>query len=141
MMDSVFTKIIKGESSGFRLWENEQFIAILDIHPINPGHTLLIPKQQIDSIFDLPNELYLSLWQTVKWLSPCIQQAMNSERIGIAVEGFSVPHVYVHLVPVNSSNELNPERATKATVEQLTIVRAKICQAIDSSLLIVLIKN
>ena len=132
-MDSVFTKIIKGESPGFRLWENKQFIAILALHPINPGHTLLIPKEQIDYIFDLPDDLYNLMWQTVRWLSPCIQQAMKSKRIGIAVEGFSVPHVHIHLVPVNSGNELNPERATEVSTEQLGIVRAKICQAIARS--------
>lgn len=129
-MDSIFTKIIKGDSLGFRLWENKQFMAILVPDPINPGHTLLIPKQQIDSIFDLPDELYNSMWQTVKWLSPFIQRAMQSRRVGIAVEGFGVPHAHIHLVPVNSGNELNPERATKATPEELAVVQDKICQAI-----------
>ncbi|WP_019505591.1 HIT family protein [Pleurocapsa sp. PCC 7319] len=131
-MDSVFTKIINGKSPAFRLWENDLFIAILDIHPINPGHTLLIPKQQIDDIFDLPDELYNSMWQTVKWLAPHIQQAMESKRIGIAVEGFSVPHVHIHLVPVNSNNELNPERSVSASPEQLSIVQNKICQVINT---------
>ena len=65
-MDSVFTKIVNGQSPAFRLWENDSFIAILDLHPINPGHTLLIPKQQIDYIFDWSDELYSSLWQIVK---------------------------------------------------------------------------
>ena len=96
-MDSIFTRIIKGDSLGFRLWENKQFIAILVPDPINPGYTLLIPKQQIDNIFDLPDELYNSMWQAVKWLSPLIQQAMQSKRIGIAVEGFGVPHAHIHL--------------------------------------------
>ncbi len=133
-MESIFTKIINGKLPAFPLWENEDFIAILDIHPINPGHTLLIPKQQIDYIFDLPDELYNSMWQVAKWLAPFIQQAMQSKRIGIAVEGFGVPHVHVHLVPVNSGNELNPERATSASSEELTIVQNKICQAIKGSL-------
>lgn len=133
-MDSIFTKIIKGESPAFPIWEDEHFIAILVLKPINPGHTLLIPKKQIDYIFDLPEELYTSMWQAVKWLSPFIQQAMKSERIGIAVEGFSVPHVHIHLVPVNSGNELNPERASPATPDELIIVQNRICQAINSSL-------
>jgi histidine triad (HIT) family protein len=106
-------------------------IAILDIHPINPGHTLLIPKQQVDDIFNLPNELYNSLWQVAKWLAPLIQQAMDSKRVGISVEGFSVPHVHIHLVPVNSVNELNPERAVATSPEQLTIIQKKICQIIN----------
>ncbi|MBE9047857.1 HIT family protein [Pleurocapsales cyanobacterium LEGE 10410] len=133
-MDSIFTRIIQGELPAFRLWENKYFIAILVPDPINPGHTLLIPKQQIDYIFDLPEELYNSMWQAVKWLSPYIQQAMDSKRIGIAVEGFGVPHVHIHLVPVNSGNELNPERATPVTPEQLTIVQNKIRQVIENSL-------
>ena len=133
-MDSVFTKIINNQLPAFKLWENDFFIAILDINPINPGHTLLIPKQQTDYIFDLPDELYSSLWQVVQWISPLIQQAMECKRIGIAVEGFSVPHVHIHLVPVNSGNELNPERSVAASSEQLAIVQNKICQAIDNSL-------
>lgn len=131
-MDSVFTKIINGTLPAFRLWESNLAIAILDIQPINPGHTLLIPKQQIVDIFDLPDELYHSLWQTAKWLAPLIQQAMECQRVGIAVEGFSVPHVHIHLVPVNSINELNPERAVTASPEQLTIVQNKICQVINT---------
>jgi histidine triad (HIT) family protein len=130
-MDSVFTKIIQGKLPAFRLWENDFLIAILDIHPINPGHTLLIPKQQVDDIFNLPNELYNSLWQVAKWLAPLIQQAMDSKRVGISVEGFSVPHVHIHLVPVNSVNELNPERAVATSPEQLTIIQKKICQIIN----------
>ena len=130
-MDSVFTKIIKHELPAFRLWENDAFIAILVPNPINPGHTLLIPKQQIDYIFDLPDDLYDYMWQIVKWVSPIIQKAMECKRIAIAVEGFGVPHVHVHLVPVNSGNELNPERAVSATSEQLNMVQNKICQAIS----------
>ena len=129
-MDSVFTKIIKQELPAFRLWENDAFIAILVPNPINPGHTLLIPKQQIDYIFDLPDDLYDYMWQIVKWVSPIIQKAMECKRIAIAVEGFGVPHVHIHLVPVNSGNELNPERAISATSEQLNMVQNKICQAI-----------
>ena len=132
-MNSIYTKIIRGELPAFRLWESDLSIAILDINPINPGHTLLIPKQQIDYIFDLPDELYNHMWQVVKWFAPLIQQAMDCERIGIAVEGFSVPHVHIHLVPVNSGNELNPERATSASSEELTIIQNKILQAIANS--------
>ena len=131
---TLFTKIINGETAAYKLWENENFIAILDIHPINPGHTLLIPKQQIDYIFDLSDRLYDSMWQTAKWLSSHIQQATKCKRIGIAVEGFSIPHVHIHLVPVNSGNELNPERAISVTSEQLTDVQNQICKIIQSSL-------
>ncbi|MEM8676716.1 MAG: hypothetical protein AAGF83_23125 [Cyanobacteria bacterium P01_G01_bin.67] len=74
------------------------------------------------------------MWEVVKCLAPMIQQAMECERVGIAVEGFSVPHVHIHLVPVNSGNELNPERAVSVTSEQLSIVQNKICRAINSSL-------
>ena len=132
-MDSVYTKIIQGKLPAFRLWESDFSIAILDINPINPGHTLLIPKQQIDYIFALPDELYNHMWQVVKWLAPLIQRAMECKRIGIAVEGLGVPHVHIHLVPVNSSNELNPERAKSASPEELTLVHNKISQAIEDS--------
>jgi histidine triad (HIT) family protein len=134
-MDSIFTKIINGQLPSFQLWESDLFIAILVPDPINSGHTLLIPKQQIDYIFDLSDELYNSMWQVVKWLAPSIQKAMECKRIGIAVEGFGVPHVHVHLVPVNSGNELNPERAVSASHEQLITVQNKICQVIKDSVI------
>lgn len=74
------------------------------------------------------------MWQAVKWIAPIIQQAMRCKRVGIAVEGFGVPHVHIHLVPVNSGNELNPERAVPASPEQLKSVQNIICQVIDNSL-------
>ena len=100
MQDSIFTKIIKGEIPCHKVYEDDQVIAFLDIHPINEGHTLVIPKQQIDHIWDVPNELYHHLWDVAKKLQVRIKDVTHAERIGIVVEGYGVPHAHIHLIPL-----------------------------------------
>ena len=129
-MPTIFSSIIKGESPAYKLWENEEFLAFLDIMPINPGHTLVIPKLEVDYIFDLPQPLYTTMWQHVRWLAGPIKAAMECKRVGIAVEGFSVAHAHAHLIPVNGNRELSPERAVRATPEQLLEVQRKIVHQI-----------
>lgn len=101
MEDSVFTKIIKGEIPCHKVYEDDKCIAFLDIHPQVEGHTLLVPKQQIDRIWDLPDELYHHIWDIARQLEARITEVMNPQRVGIAVEGFGVPHVHIHLLPLN----------------------------------------
>ncbi len=100
MEDSIFTKIIKGEIPCHKIYEDEKCLAFLDIHPQVEGHTLLIPKQQIDKIWDLPDELYHHLWSVAKMIEAKMSQVTKAPRIGIAVEGFGVPHVHIHLIPL-----------------------------------------
>lgn len=118
-MSSIFTKVIRREAPGHIIWEDNEFIALLDTHPINIGHTLVIPKEEIDSIFDLSEEQYKKIWEIVKFLASPIQRATQAKRIGIAVEGFGVPHVHVHLIPVNNSCDLDPNKSKKASPEEL----------------------
>jgi histidine triad (HIT) family protein len=101
MQDSVFTKIIKGEIPAEKIYEDDRIIAFLDIHPQIPGHTLVVPKQQIDEIWDLPDDLYHDLWDVVRKVQGRMMEVLRPERIGIAVEGFGVPHVHVHLIPLH----------------------------------------
>lgn len=129
-MPSIFSKIITGEAPSFKLWENEDFYAFLDINPINPGHTLVIPKLEIDYILDLPEHLYAALWQHCGQLARHIHAAMKCKRVGMAVEGFSVPHAHVHLIPVNGHAELDPNRAVSASTEELEAVQKLICKKI-----------
>ncbi len=100
MEDSIFTKIIRGEIPCHKIYEDDTALAFLDIHPQNPGHTLLVPKQQIDQLWDLPDELYHHLWEVAQQLEARIRDVINPPRVGIAVEGFGVPHAHIHLIPL-----------------------------------------
>ncbi len=131
-MASIFTKIIQRQSPGYIVWENKHFAALLDINPVNPGHTLVIPRQEVDSIFDLDEQSYSGLWNSVRYLQPYLQKATVARRIGIAVEGFGVPHVHIHMVPVNNGGELDPHRAKKASPEELENMRLQIVRQLQA---------
>lgn len=105
MQDSIFTKIIKGEIPCHRVYEDAKVIAFLDIHPQMPGHTLVVPKKQVDHVYDLDDETYGYLWNIVKKIAPKLKKVTASQRVGIAVEGFGVPHVHVHLIPLHEVND------------------------------------
>jgi histidine triad (HIT) family protein len=119
MESCIFCKIVAGVEPAHRIWESEDFLAFLSIHPCNPGHTCLIPKMHIDYVFDLEDGLYSRIFLAARQLSKPIKAATNARRIGIAVEGFGVPHVHLHLVPLYQLAELDPHRHIKQTSEQL----------------------
>ncbi|HET7827512.1 MAG TPA: HIT family protein [Candidatus Saccharimonadales bacterium] len=100
MADSVFTKIIKGEVPSYKVYEDESTYAFMDIRPLNPGHVLVITKQETDHIWDLDLELYQHLMETTKKVALRIQQVLRPPRVGMNVEGFGVPHVHVHVYPL-----------------------------------------
>jgi len=118
-MQCLFCEIANNKIPSFKIWENEDFFVFLDIMPINPGHLLLVPKKHFEEVYDLPEELYGSLFKTIKVIAERLKKATKVKRIGIAIEGFGMPHAHVHLVPVNKGNELNPERAKKASEFEL----------------------
>lgn len=122
----IFCQILNGSAPCHKVWENENFLAFLDINPVNPGHTLIIPKHHIDYVFDLEEPLYSELFRVVKERSEPLRRAMQSSRIGVIVEGFSVSHLHVHLVPINGVNELDPTRARHAAEEELAVIAASI---------------
>ena len=103
---SIFTRIINGEIPCHKIYEDDRVIAFLDVHPQQPGHTLVVPKVQIDHIWDLSDDDYHYLWETTRKIGKHIQSVLNPPRVGIAVEGFGVPHVHVHIVPIYLSNDL-----------------------------------
>jgi histidine triad (HIT) family protein len=105
MTDSIFTKIIKGEIPAEKVYEDEKTYAILDIHPAQPGHTLVITKVQVDKFTDLSDEDYIALWQAVKKVSKRLLEVTGKQRIHISIVGTDVPHVHVHIVPFNSDNK------------------------------------
>ncbi len=128
-MNCIFCKIIKDEIPAYKVWENDNFLAFLDINPINPGHILLIPKKHFEEIFDLDNDLYNEVFQIIKKISKLLKNIMNAKKIGVIIEGFGVSHAHIHLVPIYNGNELNPERAKKATEEELKEMQNKLVES------------
>src|SRR3989344_8775786 len=110
-MDCIFCQIRDGKLSSYNVYEDRFFVAFLDINPINPGHVLLIPKKHVSYVFDMKEPLYSEMFMVAKKISMNLKTTMKTKRIGIAVEGFSVSHVHVHLIPINQENELDPHRA------------------------------
>ena len=103
---SIFSRIISGEIPAHKIYEDDKVIAILDIHPIYPGHTLVIPKIQVDHIWDLEAVDYDYLWQVCNKIANHIRKIINPPRVGVVVEGFGVPHCHIHLIPIYQSNDL-----------------------------------
>ncbi len=106
-MASIFTKIINGEIPSYKVAEDENFYAFLDISPLQKGHVLVVPKKETDYIFDLTNEELSSLMIFAKKVGKAIEQTVSCKRVGVAVLGLDVPHVHVHLIPLIEGNELN----------------------------------
>ena len=101
-MATIFTKIINGEIPSYKIAENDQFYAFLDINPNAKGHTLVVPKKEVDKIFDLDEETYMGLMKFSRQIAQAIEKVVPCNRVGIAVIGLEVPHVHVHLIPLNS---------------------------------------
>jgi histidine triad (HIT) family protein len=134
MPDCIFCKIVKKEIPAYTVWEGEHLIAFLDLRPVNPGHLLIIPREHFDTIFDMRDDLYQKLFETAKVLSTPLQQAMNSTKVGIVVEGFGVPHAHLHLVPINHAHDLDSNRAHELPEEEMKETQKKIRQKIINSL-------
>ena len=107
MSDSIFTKIIKGEIPCYKIAEDDRFVAFLDVFPIKKGHTLVVPKVQIDYLFDLDDSLLSDLMIFAKKVSQKMERAISCERIGIAVIGLEVPHAHIHLVPLDTVGDID----------------------------------
>lgn len=101
-MASIFSKIIAGEIPCHRVWEDERHLAFLDIRPVQPGHTLVVPKREVAYLFDLPPEEYDALWRAVRTVEARLRERLGCERVVVCVVGWEVPHVHVHLVPTHS---------------------------------------
>lgn len=106
-MDTIFTKIIKGEIPCYKIAENDQFFAFLDINPLAKGHTLVVPKLQNDYIFDLDDRMLADMMVFAKKVAKAIEANVPCMRIGVAVIGIEVPHTHIHLVPINKVGDLN----------------------------------
>ncbi|NSW93173.1 MAG: HIT family protein [Bacteroidales bacterium] len=126
-MATIFTRIINGEIPCYKIAEDDRFFAFLDINPLMEGHTLVVPKQEVDYIFDLDDETLSGLILFSKKLAKAIREAIPCNRIGVAVIGLEVPHVHVHLVPMNSMGDVNFARPKlKFTPEEFSKTAEKI---------------
>ncbi|TDD78517.1 HIT family protein [Flavobacterium caseinilyticum] len=105
-MSSIFTKIIKGEIPCYKIVEDENFLAFLDVNPNAKGHTLCIPKQEVNKIFEMNDDLYIGLMQFSKKIAVALEKTVPCKRIGMAVVGLEVPHAHVHLIPLNEMDEM-----------------------------------
>lgn len=109
-MATIFTKIIKGEIPCYKIAEDDRFFAFLDINPLNTGHTLVVPKKETDYIFDLDDDTYSGLMIFSKKVAAAIEKSVVCKRIGVAIVGLEVPHVHVHLIPMNTMEDINFKR-------------------------------
>ena len=109
-MSSIFSKIVRGEIPSYKIAEDDNFLAFLDVFPLAVGHVLVIPKNEKDSIFDLDDQEYQGLWQFAKKTAKAIENTIPCKRVGIAVVGLEVPHAHIHLIPLQSVEDINFSR-------------------------------
>lgn len=123
---TIFTKIINGEIPSFKIAEDEKHFAFLDIRPLQAGHTLVVPKKEVDYIFDLDDEDLKNLMVFAKKIAVAIKKAVPCERIGITVIGLEVPHTHIHLSPINSVNDLDFRNTKEISKERMQEIAEKI---------------
>ena len=125
-MASIFTKIISGEIPSYKIYEDENYLAFLDINPNALGHTLCIPKKEIDQIFDLDDQTLSGLMIFSKKVARAIKKAVVCKRVGISVIGLEVPHVHVHLIPINNMDDMSFETKIHLKQDEFTEIMKKI---------------
>ena len=106
-MSSIFTKIINGDIPAYKIAEDDNFVAFLDAMPLVKGHTLVVPKKEVDLIFDLETEEYKNLWAFAQEVAKKVKSAIPCVKVGVAVVGLEVPHAHIHLIPLNKVEEMN----------------------------------
>lgn len=128
---TIFSKIIAGEIPSYKITENEKFFAFLDIFPLREGHVLVVPKMETDKLFDLPDDYLSEMLLFAKPIALAIEKSFNCNRCGISVVGLEVPHAHIHLIPINSANDLNFTQAKpQASAESLKLVQERIIEAL-----------
>lgn len=127
-MASIFTKIISGEIPCHKVAEDDNFIAFLDINPNARGHTLCVPKQEINKIFDMEEGHYLALMKFARTVAKALEKTVPCERIGVAVVGLEVPHVHVHLIPINAMKDMTFQHKVSMDSEELADLAEEIAK-------------
>ncbi len=128
---TIFSKIIAGEIPSYKIAENEKFFAFLDIFPLREGHVLVVPKKETDKLFDLPDDYLGEMLLFAKPIALAIEKVFDCNRCGISVVGLEVPHAHMHLIPINTANDLNfTQPKPQASAESLKKVLEKIIAAL-----------
>jgi len=117
-MSTIFTKIINGEIPAYKITEDDNYLAFLDVNPNAKGHTLCIPKQEVNKLFDMDEELYLGLMQFSRKVAKALEKTVDCKRVGMAVVGLEVPHAHVHLIPLNEMDEMRFVNKVKLEKEE-----------------------
>jgi len=117
-MASIFTKIVSGEIPCYKIAEDDKYLAFLDVNPNAKGHTLCIPKQEINKIFDMEEELYMGLMAFSRKVAKALEKTIDCKRVGVAVIGLEVPHVHVHLIPLQDMDDMRFQRKVSLTQEE-----------------------
>lgn len=129
---SIFSKIINGEIPSYKIAENEKFFAFLDVFPLVEGHVLVVPKPEIDKLFDVPDDYLAEMLLFAKPIAKAIEASFDCKRVGIAAIGLEVPHAHLHLVPIHTADDLNFTRPKlKITEEQLKNAQQKILEKLN----------
>jgi histidine triad (HIT) family protein len=124
-MPSIFTKIVRNEIPSYKVCENEEFLAFLDVFPLVKGHVLVVPKKETDYIFDMEDDSYQRMFQFAKKTARGIKKVISCKKVGIVVAGLEVPHAHIHLIPINSVQDINFEH------EKLKLTEAEFAQIAD----------
>lgn len=125
-MASIFTKIIQGELPSYKILENENILAILTLDPIQPGHTIVFPKKEIDHFFDVSSPHYEAVFAAAKPIARAIREATGCKRVGMAVQGFEVPHFHLHLIPMWGTEDFKFQNAKRISPEEMKSAQEKI---------------
>ena len=126
---SIFTKIINGEVPSYKIKEDDRFFAFLDIFPLREGHVLVVPKKEVNNLFDLPEEYLSKMLVFAQPIAKAIEKSFHCNRCGISVIGLEVPHAHMHLIPINGANDLNfTQHKIKLSEEQMKKAQQRILQ-------------
>lgn len=130
-MASIFTKIVNGDIPSYKVAETEKFYAFLDIQPNTRGHTLCIPKQEVDRVWDLDEDTYMELMAFSRKIALAIEKTISCNRVGMALVGLEVPHVHVHLIPLNELKDIDFKQVTDLTEDQFKETAAAIAKNVE----------
>lgn len=130
-MASIFTKIINGELPSYKIHEDDLTITILTLDQVNPGHCLVIPKQEVNHWFDCPSPAYERVHANARKIAPAIQKATGAPRIGQAVLGFEVPHYHLHLIPLSSISELDFKKSKRLSADEMVRLQKEITKYLE----------
>ncbi len=131
-MATIFTKIIEGEIPSYKIAEDENYLAFLDINPLAKGHTLVIPKKEVDYLFELDDDTYKGLWLFAKKVAIALDRTMVCERIGVAVVGLEVPHAHIHLVPIDGVYDIDfSKEKLSLSADEFTMIAQRVSEAVE----------